>query len=346
MEEHIKKVAEATKQWLQPNNMYLKKMIDKTVSEGLFSIEDIKFQIRALKQKIDNGQIEEWAKRANLNPGNNNVRKKILCLHAGNLPLVGFQDALACILSGADYFGKLSKKDPYLLQSYLEKMKEIDLDNSIKYSVNLKDFEGIRADKMYFAGSKKSIDEVKKIARQINAVKENVEWIIRTAKFSIAYIPNDDAANMESLVEAVFRYGGQGCRSVAVVVSPLAFGGLKCPFQDYVELFWMRNPQHKRPNKRLEYQFAYNKAIGREQAWMDDFLIQETEEFPDLDFTLHWVQGGEEKVIELVQKYGDAVQNIYTTGQKIDGLKTELLSKAQTPDLWWQPDGIPVLGIR
>ncbi len=346
MEEHIQKVAQVTKEWLRSDNMHLKKMIDKTVADDLFSIEDIKFQIRALKQKIDAGQIEEWAKKAELNSENNNFGQKTLCLHAGNLPLVGFQDALACILSGADYYGKLSNKDPYLLQSYLDKMIEAGLDNRIKYSTNLNDFAGIEADKMYFAGSENTVEAVKTIAKKINAVKENVEWIIRTAKFSMAYLPDDNADNMESLVEAAFRYGGQGCRSVAVVVSPISFGSYKCPFQDYVEAFWMKNPQLKKPDKALEYQFAYNKAVGREQAWMDDFLIQETEEFPDLDYTLHWVQGDEQKVRELVQKYGDALQSVYTTGQKIEGLKTELLSTAQTPNLWWEPDGIPVLDFR
>ena len=79
---------------------------------------------------------------------------------------------------------------------------------------------------------------------------------------------------------------------MAVVVSPISFKDLTCHFQDYVEAFWLKNPQIKRPSPLLEYQFAYNKAIEREQVWMDHFLIQESEDFPEMDFTLHWVTGG------------------------------------------------------
>ncbi|HAW80491.1 MAG TPA: hypothetical protein DCX27_12750, partial [Balneola sp.] len=150
MKSHISKVSQATRKWLQPYNQSLKKAIDKTVEEGLFSFEDIKFQIRTLKQKVDSGQIEEWAKRAELSEIKNSVEQKVLCLLAGNLPLVGFQDALGTILSGADYYGKLSKKDPYLLSGFLKMMDEAHLDNQIQYSTELADFKDLQADKVLF----------------------------------------------------------------------------------------------------------------------------------------------------------------------------------------------------
>ena len=93
----------------------------------------------------------------------------------------------------------------------------------------------------------------------------------------------------------------------------------------------------------MEYQFAYNKAIARDQAWLEYFLIQESEDFPELDFTLHWVKGDEAKLKELKERYGTAVQTVYTAGQNIEGINTEFLSEAQTPNLWWQPDGVAVI---
>ena len=343
MKSHISTIAKAAKEWLQPDNLILKKAIEKTVDEGLFSFEDIKFQIRTLKQNIESGQIEEWANRAGLSETKNSFGSKVLCLHAGNLPLVGFQDALGTILSGADYFGKLSRKDPYLLQSFLRKLDEFPLENNIQYSTDFNLFAGIKADKVLFAGVESSIDAVKEIAIAQNSVAEDVEWVMRSAKFSMAYIPDESTQVMEDLVEAVFRYGGRGCRSVAVVVSPIRFGRLKCHFQDYVESFWLKNPQLNKPKEILAHQFAYNKAIEREQAWMNDFLIQETEEFPELDFTLHWVEGNEDKVRELANKYGSALQTVYTTDGIIEGVSNDFLSKAQTPDLWWKPDGMDVI---
>tara|TARA_R110000868_G_scaffold378658_7_gene644221 strand:- start:19441 stop:20472 length:1032 start_codon:yes stop_codon:yes gene_type:complete len=343
MQQHIEKVSEAARKWLQPDNSQLKKAIEQTVEEGLFSFEDIKFQIRALKQSIDSGQIEEWAKRAGLGEERNSFGQKVLCLHAGNLPLVGFQDALGTILSGADYYGKLSRKDPYLLGTFLEELKSSGIETDIKYSTDLQEFKNLEADKVLFAGSSESVLKVKEELIRLNAVSEQVELVIRTAKFSMAYITNEEPEVITDLVEAIFRYGGQGCRSVAVVVSPIRFNKLKCHFQDYIESFWLKNPQLKKPSEALAYQFAYNKAIDRPQAWLDDFLIQESEDFPELDFTLHWVEGDENKQKELKEKYGSAVQTVYTAGEKIEGLESEFLSKAQTPDLWWEPDGIGVI---
>lgn len=342
-QDHIQKVSRATKAWLQPDNLSLKKTIDKTVEEGLFSFEDIKFQIRTLKQKVDSGQVEEWAKRAELSETKNSVGQKVLCLHAGNIPLVEFQDALGTILSGADYYGKLSKKDPHLLSGFLKVMNEADLDIQIQYSTELADFKDLQADKVLFAGSEESVDPVKEKLFKLNAVNNSTEFVIRTAKFSIAYLDNENPETLRDMIEAVFRYGGKGCRSVAVIVSPFTLSKVKCHFTDYVEEFWLNNPQLKKPKENLAYQFAFNKAIERDQAWLDDFLVQETDDFPDQEFVLNWVVGDQNKVKELKSRFGNSVQTVYRTGENIDGIKTEFLSNAQTPDLWWEPDGIGVI---
>ncbi len=343
IQKHITQITAAAKNWLRPDNERLKKTIEQTVTEGLFSFEDIKFQIRTLKQNIETGQIEKWVERAHLGEEKNSIGQKVLCLHAGNLPLVGFQDALGTILSGAGYFGKLSKKDPYLLPTFLEELKSTKIESTINYSTDLNEFESLEADKVLFAGSSESVPKVKVELVKLKAVTEETEFVIRTAKFSMAYITSEDSEVITDLVEAIFRYGGQGCRSVAFVVSPIRFNKLKCHFQDYIESFWLKNPQVKKPSEALAYQFAYNKAIDRSQAWLDDFLIQESEDFPELDFTLHWVEGDEDKLNELKEKFGPAVQSVYTAGLKIEGMETELLSLAQRPPLWWKPDGIVVI---
>lgn len=342
-EQHIKLVSQATKEWLKPDNYALKEAIEKTVNEQLFSLEDIKFQIRALKQKLDTGQVEAWAKRAQLSDSNNASGKKVLCLHAGNLPLVGFQDSLGIILSGADYSGKLSRKDPYLLESYLNHLKKYDLQNSISFSTDLEAYSDVKADKILFAGSEQSVESVKKKLFDLSAIDKNTEFVIRTAKFSMAYLDNEDPETLRDMIEAAFRYGGKGCRSVAMIVSPFSLSQVKCHFTDYVEEFWLNNPQLRKPKDKLAYQFAFNKAIERDQAWLDDFLVQESEEFPDQEFTLNWVQGDHQKLKELNARFGTAVQSVYRTEENIDGIKAEFLSLAQTPDLWWEPDGIPVI---
>ncbi len=340
---HIQQIDKATRAWFRADNIQLKKAIDQTVAEGLFTFEDIKFAIRTLKEKVDAGQILGWTERAGLSEEYHQKGRKVPCLHAGNLPLVGFQDALGTILSGADYYGKLSNKDPYLLAAFLDAMKMVGLSNDISYSTDLNSFKDLKADKVLFAGSEQSVEPVKHKLSELNAITDETVFDIRTAKFSLAYITSEEPDVITDLVEAIFRYGGQGCRSVAVVVSPIKFSKLKCHFQDYIEAFWLKNPPTKKNTSAIEYQFAYNKAIERDQAWLDHFLIQESEDFPELDSILHWAEGDENKVKELIQKFGGTVQTVYTAGEKIPGLKTEFLSQAQTPNLWWEPDGKPVI---
>ena len=73
------------------------------------------------------------------------------------------------------------------------------------------------------------------------------------------------------------------------------------------------------------------------------FLFIHVSRIGDQEFTLHWVQGNHQKLKELHQKFGNSVQSVYRTDENIEGTKTEFLSQAQTPDLWWKPDGVEII---
>lgn len=336
-------ITKTVKHWLDPKYPALQKAVEKTVSEGLFSREDIQHQLSVLRKNVESGDIHEWIQRTGVSDEKNAKGKKVLCLHAGNLPLVGFQTALGVILSGADYYGKLSRKDPYLLGSFLKEIQEAGLEQKIQYTTDLHDFQNLNADHIVFAGSETSVPQVKQEIKKLGAAKENAEYLIRTAKFSIVYLEEWNGEVKEHLVEAMLRYGGKGCRSVALVVADFALGEVKEELKASIQNFWKENPQHQKPEPELKYQYAYNKGIQRNQLWLEDFLIQETDEFPETDFTVNWVKGDQEKVKELRMKFGEIIQSVYTSGSEIDGLKTELLSQAQSPPLWWKPDGVDVV---
>lgn len=336
-------LAQTVKNWLDPQNQDLQKAVEKTVSEGLFSAEDIQHQLTVLRGNTENGDIEEWVRRAGLTDEKNAKGKKVLCLHAGNLPLVGFQTAIGVILSGADYYGKLSRKDPHLLASFLKEIQQANIKQEIHFSTDLDSFKELKADKVVFAGSENSIPEVRAEIRKRNTAKSNADFIIRTAKFSLAWLNEWSEEVKEELVEAILRYGGKGCRSVAVVVAEFGLDEVKEELEASIQNFWKENPQHQRPAPEVKYQFAYNKGIQRNQLWLEDFLIQETDELPETDFTVNWVKGDQERVRALRMKFGQVVQSVYASGSGIDGLNTEPLSRAQRPPLYWKPDGVDVI---
>ena len=343
---HIKRVSNAVDDWLMPNNYDLMQAIDKTVNEGLFSFEDIKYQILSLKNSLREETLQRWARISGLKSGSING-KRVLCLHAGNLPLVGIQDLLSVVMTGGTYLGKLSKKDPYLLPTLLQSFQKHGIAKDAKWAKDLDEFMGFKSDAVLFAGSKQSAISVEKKLGSLKLADQSTPKLMRTAHFSIAWIRDNSKKTMEDLTEAVFRYGGAGCRSVAIVVAPFHLNSQKCSFTDYVEAFWLKNPQHQKPPESLYHRFAFNKAVGIEQAWLNDFLIEENLEKPKKKFILYWVKGGEQTLKEIIANYRNGLQSVYSTGdmigKEINGIITEPLSEAQNPPIWWKPDGVDTI---
>jgi len=323
--------------------------IDRTVREGYFGLEDIRFAIRTLKKSINETALREWVEDANMSDENDASSQNVMCLHAGNLPLVGFQDSFSTLLSGARYTGKISRKDPYLLPTFLNEVKKTALwtDMDVQWTHRLRDFEDMKHDAFIFAGSESSVPGVRQAIQKYNLAKPDAQYLIRTAHFSMAYIDRKDERTMRDLTEAILRYGGKGCRSVAVVVSPYALDDIKCELTDYIESFWLENPQHEYPKPKLKQQYAYNKAIERPQAWLDYFLLQEGGLELDQDFVCYWVQGEESKVAELAEQYQQQLQSVYIPHPDVEipGLegRLEYLSDAQQPPISWRPDGVDTL---
>ncbi|PWN07585.1 hypothetical protein DDZ15_04835 [Rhodohalobacter mucosus] len=338
-------MSDAIHNWLQPDNKHLRKAIERSVDEGLFGLEDIKHRIRHLKQSVDSISLKKWCDKAGLvSPAEkDNV---VCCLHAGNIPLVGFHDLLAVLLSGASYRGKLSRKDPYLMVSLLKILADFGLVSKNHWSTSLSQFRSMDADAVLFSGSASSVTPVRKLLKELGIASQETPELIRTAYYSIAWITDNSKETMEELTESVFRYGGNGCRSVAVVVAPFGLNEEKCEFTDYVENFWLKNPQHQKPNPSLSYRFAYNKAVGIEQAWLNDFLIEENLSFPDEKFILQWIKGGRKEIENLVQQSAGSLQSVYSNsemGRMIGGKAIEPLSLAQKPPVWWKADGVDTI---
>lgn len=343
LESHIDKISEAIDEWLQPDNSDLKKAIDRTVEENLFSFEDIKHQILVLKSTLKKKHLMEWAKRSELT-FNSLSGKKVLCLHAGNLPLVGLQDLLAVVMTGGEYFGKISKKDSHLLPTLINKFEGYNLVKTNHWSLNMSEYSGIKMDAVLFAGSEDSKTEVNSSLSSFGMIDLETPTLMRTAHFSVAFIQDNQPKTMEDLTKAVFRYGGTGCRSVAIVVAPFSLNSEKCEFMDYIESFWLKSPQIKKPDESLYYRYAYNRALHIPQAWLDDFLIEENISNPNEKFLLYWVKGGINTLHELIGKFKNGLQAVYSTsnwiGKIVDGFEIEPLSSAQSPPIWWKPDQV------
>src|SRR5690625_374718 len=91
-------IAEQVQTWLNSSSG-LTRAVEKTVQANLFSRQDIQFQLDVLRQTVTPEALTTWAERSGLQPGHLSCRSA-RCLHAGNLPLVGIQALLVCLLTG------------------------------------------------------------------------------------------------------------------------------------------------------------------------------------------------------------------------------------------------------
>ncbi len=341
--ERIELIDDITSRWLTSSGTSLVDAVEKTTNENLFARPDVIHSIQCLMKNVNADNMLDWAENLSSDP----IDKKILCLHAGNLPLVGFQDALACLISGVDYYGKISRKDPFLLADFLEQFGGTELEERIHYSMDINDFAGLEADAVTFSGSDESVPVIRHIIREKNIARPDARYLIRTAHFSMAYLDTFNDENASGLAEAILRYDGRGCRSVAVVVTPVELNAISCTFTDYFESYWLKNPVHRKPSPKTVYRFAFNKAVGKPQIILEHLIIENNDPAFDNDDVISWVTGGPEKVVELAEKYGNRLQNIYITGPEIQipGAKDKIdqLQKAQCPDLNWKPDGVDIL---
>ncbi len=349
-EERLSYIIESIDRWLARDNHHLQKAITQTVDQGYFSFEDVRHSLRTLHEELTRDNLVKWGEKSGLFEAEG-ISENVLCLHPGNLPLAGFQDALATLLSGARYTGKISTKDPFLLPTFLNEVKKTKpwTDRDVQWVHQLDDLNRMLCDTVLFAGSERSAPRVKRKIRELNMEKPHTRYLTRTAHFSIAYLDEINENTLKHLTEGILRYGGQGCRSVAVVVSPYRLEDLTEDLEAQASNYWSKNPQHLSPGGFLEYRYAFNASVERPQLWLDDFLYQEGGFEFDYDFILYWKQGDELDAVNLAfDQWDEQVQSLYLPDNSDinlsgDEKNVEPLSSAQSPPIDWKPDGINTL---
>lgn len=260
------------------------------------------------------------------------VPRAILCLHAGNLPLVGWHDVVSVHRAGMAYVGKLSRKDPHLGEWIREWMPEA------RISTELDDFTDLRADMVLFSGSADSVPAVLARLKEVGAVHEMTRYLIRTAHTSLAWVDSLDADTMKDLAEGIARYDGQGCRSVRHIYSPYSFEQAKEALSAAAGAFADR-PLFP----RNVYRKAYLNSIGKASVNVGRLLVSDVDPLWDDDDAVVWVHADRAEMLEHAQRLGSGLQQLYFTTERMEGGRWEPLSQAQKPGIDWQPDGVDVV---
>ncbi|HEX7367827.1 MAG TPA: acyl-CoA reductase, partial [Pelobium sp.] len=207
-----------------------------------FTPGEVKKALLANGQMLNQADLNNWLSAYQLDYLN---PKKVGLILAGNLPLVGFHDVLAVLLTGNIALIKLSSQDDNLIPFLLNKLVEIapDFKNQIQFVQKLEGFDAVIA-----TGSNNS-------SRYFDYYFSKVPNIIRKNRNSVALLTGNESKEQLSLLgKDIFDFYGLGCRNVAKLLVPKSYDFV--PFFEAIESFSEVLNHHKYQNN-----YDYNKSI-------------------------------------------------------------------------------------
>jgi hypothetical protein len=223
-----------------------------------FTPENVKTSLLAIAMEyLNESTLLNWVSQYN-EPQN---VKKVGVVMAGNIPAVGFHDALCVLVSGHILLAKPSSDDQTLIRRLLNKLIEIEpvFGEFIHFVERLND-----ADAYVATGSDNT-------ARYFHYYFSKKPHIIRRNRTSVALLSgNESEAELTALGQDIFQYYGLGCRNVSKLFVPTGYDFTK--FYESIESYSALALQHHKYFNNYEY----NKSIllvNRIQHFDNGFLI-------------------------------------------------------------------------
>jgi hypothetical protein len=199
--------------------------------------------LQALQLFLQEDTLKDWVKNYAL--ADQHSAHKVGVVMAGNIPAVGFHDALCVLFSGKQLLAKLSSQDEVLLPFLLEKLQAIApaFGEQIHFPPLLKE-----ADAFIATGSDNT-------ARYFEYYFRHKPHIIRKNRVSVAVLDGQEQGeDFKALAADIFSYYGLGCRNVAKLYVPENYR-----FDTFFEAIepWQSVAAHHKYFNNYEY----NKAI-------------------------------------------------------------------------------------
>ena len=172
--------------------------------------------------------------------------KNIGIVMAGNIPLVGFHDALCVFVAGHCSLIKISDKDKYLLPYIVALLEEIDSRTTdyFSFTERFTDFQGVIA-----TGSNNS-------ARYFEAYFGKYPNIIRKNRNSVAVLNGEETdEDLLAIGHDIFDYFGLGCRNVSKLYVPEGYDF------DRALNVWHENFKEMVMHDKYKNNFDYNFAL-------------------------------------------------------------------------------------
>lgn len=292
-----------------------------------FTEDQVKNAVIATGRLLNKENLLEWT--SNYSFGS---RKKIGLTLAGNIPLVGFHDILAVLVSDNIALIKLSTSDDILIPLILNKLIEFEpsFKEQIKLIDKLNGFDAVIA-----TGSNNT-------SRYFEYYFSKVPHIIRKNRNSVAALNGKETTEeLKALGRDILDYFGLGCRNVSKLYVPKGYDFTL--FFEAIEEYHPIINHHKYNNN-----YDYNKSIflvNKVEHLDNGFLLVAKNEALSSPLSVIFYEEYEnlKAVKELLESKKEDIQVLVSSCLTDSALATTFFGNSQQPNLWDYADGVNTL---
>ena len=292
-----------------------------------FDFPNVDFALNQVSSMLSRQELESWLSRYTETALES---KKVGLIMAGNIPMVGFADALAVLLSGHRLHAKMSQDDQTLMLFLFETLLEIDptLASQITLIDKLNEVDAVIA-----TGSDNT-------AKHFEYYFKNKPHIIRRNRVSVAILNGEETPDeLAALGTDIFQYYGLGCRNISKIFIPAEYD--LATFFEAIEP-WRPVIDHHKFNNNYEY----NRAIYllKSVTHLDNgFLIltETTDLVSPIAIVLYERYSDVQQLQDSLEAQKEKIQCIVASGSFWPGAVP--FGQAQMPHLWNYADGVDTM---
>lgn len=315
------------------NALFLKDFEDLLVlsqsHNGWFTPDQVRFSIKAWAAALTQQNLDRWLSSYDFAP---REPRTVALILAGNIPLVGFHDFLAVLISGNKALVKLSSNDQHILPFLAKYLTAIEpgLQSAIIFTEGkLEHFDAVIA-----TGSNNT-------SRYFEYYFKNKPSIIRKNRNSVAILTgNESKQQLWALGEDIFRYFGLGCRNVSKLFVPETY--------DFTAFFEAIFPYGEVIHyEKYANNYDYNKAVflmSNFKLLDNGFLTlkEDTSYASPISSVFYEYYKNQEMLMVRLQDDSDKIQCI-VSGSLIPN--SIAFGETQCPELWDYADNVDTLAF-
>ncbi|WP_207435481.1 acyl-CoA reductase [Sabulibacter ruber] len=262
---------------------------------NFFDFPNVSAALDGIASMLQKEQLEAWLAQYDI-PQINPSPKKVGVVMAGNIPAVGFHDALCVLLAGHILQAKPASGDPFLLPHLLSKLVDIEpgFQEQIQLVHMMKESDAVIA-----TGSDNT-------ARHFEFYFANRPHIIRRNRTSVAVLTgNETKEELASLGDDILQYYGLGCRNVSKAYVPQDYD-----FTPFFEA--IQSKQEVANHHKYQNNYDYNKSI---------YLVNGV---PHLDNGFLMVTENQQLVSPISVLFYETYTDQQDLGQKLEAVQEKL----------------------